>query len=146
HLDAKCLRGFEIDYKFVLDGGLNWKLAWFRSPQNAIDIGCGKPKQIALLTSIRQQTANVRKEPPRIDGRHMVTGSQRYNFHTMDVEKSVRDHDQAAVRRAALFGDHQFEIGYTMNRGITGFQPERRSRGLEWVQINVGIRRRCWIE
>src|SRR6266480_4680326 len=64
HVEAERLGGLEVDHQLELDWGLDGKLARVRASQDAIDIGRGKPKQIALLTSVRQQAAEFSEETP----------------------------------------------------------------------------------
>src|ERR1700751_3165789 len=72
--------------QFVFDRRLDRKLARLRAPQDAIDIRRGKLKQNALVISLGQQAAQFSEETPRIYGWQTVTGSQRDDLRTMDVQ------------------------------------------------------------
>src|SRR5207253_4329036 len=56
--------------------------------QDPVDIRRGRPKQFALVTSIRQQAADVRKETPRIDRGQTVASSERDNFRAIHIEET----------------------------------------------------------
>ena len=64
----------------------------------------------------------------------------------MDVQEAIRHHDQATIGHASLRGNDGFELGPVVNRCGDRLQSEGRSGGFEWLQVNVGIWRRCRIE
>jgi hypothetical protein len=80
------------------------------SLEDAIDICRGKPKQIALLTSVGQQATEFREEAPWIDGRYAVASSQQDQLGAMVVQKSIRHHYQAGTGPTHLSGNDGFEL------------------------------------
>src|SRR5215204_3769591 len=68
--NAKVVCSLLIYDELKLIRSLNRKLARRRSPQYAIDVGCGLPILLAQVHTIRQQAANRCKLTERIDGRY----------------------------------------------------------------------------
>src|ERR1700686_4319972 len=83
--EAERLGSLEVDHQLILDWGLDRKLARHLPLEDAIDIARGKPKYIALLTSIGQQAALFGEETPRINGRKVVASSQQDDLSAMNV-------------------------------------------------------------
>src|SRR3954463_11856651 len=85
--EAERLGGLEIDHELELDRNLNRQLARFCSLEKAISIHCRAAEIIKLIVPIRKQTAEFGKKAVRINGRHAVAGSQRYDLGAMAGRK-----------------------------------------------------------
>src|SRR5438477_12857892 len=83
--EAQRLSSLEVDHQLILDWGLDRKLARHLPLENAIDIARGKPKYIALFTSIGQQAAFFSEKTPRIDSRKIVASSLPDDLSAMNV-------------------------------------------------------------
>src|SRR5216684_388650 len=146
YVEAKRFGGLEIDHQFVFGWRLHRKVGRLLAPEDAIDIGRRNPKLIALDTSVRHQAAEFSEEAPRIDSRQIVASSQRDNLCAMDIQETIRHHDQATIQPASLCGNDGFEVGLVVNRCGDRLECEGCSGGFEWVQVNVPVWRRCRIE
>jgi len=51
------------------------------------------------------QAADCSELTVGIDGREAVAGRQRCDLYAMGIREGIRHHDQAAIRRACLFGN-----------------------------------------
>jgi hypothetical protein len=52
HIETERFCRLEIYNQFEFRWGLNRKIAWFFTFQNAIGVGCRKPKLITLVSSV----------------------------------------------------------------------------------------------
>jgi len=52
----------------------------------------------------------------------MVACSQQDDFCTMDIQETIRHHDQATIRLACMCGNDGFEFRHVMNRRGNRFQ------------------------
>src|SRR6266446_7943811 len=105
YVETERLGGLEIDQQFVFGRRLHREVGGFFALEDAIDIGRGNLKLIALHTSVRQKAAEFSEKTPRIDGRQTVASSQRDDLRAMDIQETIRHHDQATVQPASLFGN-----------------------------------------
>src|SRR5262249_54002439 len=117
YVEAKRLRGLEVDDQFVLDRRLNWQLGRFLALEDAIGIGRAERKIIELVNSVGQQAADFSEDSARIDGRETIASCKRCDFCTMEVREGIGHHDQSAIRLAGLSGNDRLDFRPVANRG-----------------------------
>ena len=97
HSQTERLGGLEVDHQLVFGRCLHWKVSRLLAPEDAIDISCGNPKHIALLTTVGQQAAMFSEETPRIHGRQAVASRQKDDFRTMDIQEAIGNYNEATI-------------------------------------------------
>jgi hypothetical protein len=79
HSKAERLGRFDVDGHLEFDRQLNGKVRRLCATEDAIDIGGGATKDISYVWPVGKQTAAFDGVGRRIDGRHIVSGRQRYD-------------------------------------------------------------------
>src|SRR6478609_5478771 len=80
------------------------------------------------------------KEAPWINGRKTVAFHQSNDFSTMDVQKTIRDDDQATVGGASHFGDHWFKLRTVVDRSGDPLHVQGCNGVSERVQVVSDVR------
>src|SRR5262249_58100083 len=76
HVEAERLRGLEIYDKLELGRLLDRQVPRLRTPEDAINIGCGSPPQVDAINSVRYEAAHSGKVSECIDCGQTIPGGQ----------------------------------------------------------------------
>src|SRR5262249_29547253 len=99
NLEAKRLRGREIDDQLELGGLLNWKIGRLVTSENPADIGPSLAIGRSDARSIADEAAGCRKNPPSINCGYRMTGGHLYELLPPTIEECVvADHERAGVQ------------------------------------------------
>jgi hypothetical protein len=60
YVEAKRIRGFQVDHQFVLGRRLHREFAWTRAFEDTVNIGGRAPKHVGLFAAIGQETSRDR--------------------------------------------------------------------------------------
>src|SRR5436189_2369969 len=85
--EAERLRGFKIEHQLELDRGLDRKLAWLLTFEDAVDVAGRAPIIIEHVISVGQEATGFCVQTVWIDGRETVASSQRCDLHAMGVQE-----------------------------------------------------------
>ena len=146
HVEAQCLGRRHVEDKLVFGRSLHRQVGRFLAFENAVGVRCCGPELVAHLASVGQKTAFFGEKAPWIDGGHLIMGRQRDQLCAVNIHKSIRHHDQAAVWLACLRRNDRFEFRDVVNHCARRVQTERSCRGFERLHVDIRIRRRCRIE
>jgi len=76
HGEPECLRGFQIDDKFILGRRLHGEIGRFLAFENAIDIAGRAPELIGKTRSVGDQATIRDNEAVGIDGRQLIASDE----------------------------------------------------------------------
>src|SRR5262249_679238 len=116
HLKAERLRTFAIDHQLELGRLLDRKVAWLRSPQDAIDIGRSPPEYVVRIGAIGHESPFRHKRSVRVDrGKAMLLCQCDDQFVMIDGER-LRRNDEAAAWFTRKLADRPFDLRLVADR------------------------------